>query len=119
MSETYDGFAQMAKDLERAARAVDEPTRKEALKAGADIIVEGARHIIAPHRREGILEENIVSQYKDEEQLIGWSADGFYGRFLENGTSKMDAIPHVKTSYAEHKEKVAAAMINTIKKKMN
>ena len=108
--ESFDGFIDLAKELDEITKDCSDEKRKNALEKGSDIIVKDAR-ARAPIdtgllSREGIAAE-VVS---GEEADIGWTGDAFYGRFLEMGTSKMSARPHLRPAYEAKKNQVIEVM---------
>ena len=112
--DILDGFLELSEELNRMAKACSEKSRKNALEKGSDIIVKAAR-ARAPIdtgllSREGIAAEVISGEIAD----IGWTADAFYGRFLEMGTSKMAARPHLRPAYEAKKNQVVQVMIETL-----
>ena len=108
--ESFDGFIDLAKELSDIAKDCSDENRKRALEKGSDIIVKDAR-VRAPINtgllhREGIAAEVISGDEAD----IGWTNDAFYGRFLETGTSKMAARPHLRPAYEAKKNQVIEVM---------
>ena len=111
------GFDELRAELEEIVKSVDEPHRKAALKAGAELIRERAS-AIAPKRggtlkTSGIVAGNLTDGYIE----IGWTEEAFYGRFLEMGTSKMAPRPHLRPAYEQRKTQVIDAMLEKMKLK--
>lgn len=117
MEDLTKGFAELQNELDRYAKGVSEPYRRQALDAGADIIVERAR-AIAPVDTGKLKREGIVKGDNDGSSIqVGWTKEEFYGRFLENGTSKMAPRPHIRPAYEQTKTRVADKMLSEMKLK--
>lgn len=119
MASAIDGFSDLAVELKNISdRVVSKETKKKALEAGANPIVERARRIIAQHSRTGRLESGIIAKYdaSDDTMGIGWTEDAFYGRILDNGFNhtggKRVQIEHLKSTYEAEKEKVLNNMLS-------
>ncbi|WP_170845169.1 HK97-gp10 family putative phage morphogenesis protein [Chitinasiproducens palmae] len=117
--------------------AVSESALRQASAAGARIVLEEARlrapvgtkryirkgkpHIPGLLKREGIL-----MFYREEDSLTGvrstygitWSKDAFYGRFVEHGTSRMPAQPHLRPAYDARRTAAAEAVAAVIQEKV-
>ena len=114
MTDLTKGFDELQQELTEVAKATSGPERKEALDDGAEIIVDRAQSL-APVRtgllkREGIVSGNNTGDYIN----IGWTEPGFYGRFLEYGTSKMSPRPHLRPAW----EQTQSTVMNTMLVKM-
>ena len=111
------GFDELAKELEEIAKHADESHRRQALDDGAEIIVDRAREIVPVDTgllsRSGIVKGNNTGDAIE----VGWTKDGFYGRFLENGTTKMAPRPHISPAYEQTKTQVNEKMLATMKLK--
>lgn len=78
----------------------------------------------SPHA-PGTLKNSIIIAYDKEVSLEGkiasyivtWSKVGFYGRFIEFGTSKMAASPFLRPSYEAKKQDASDAVADVIQTK--
>lgn len=111
------GFEELCAELEEIAKGADEPHRKAALEAGGKIIKDRAREIVQygdePYHlaTKGI----VIGQFTGNKIDIGWTEKGFYGRFLENGTERMDhPFPHINKAYEQVKTQVREAMLREL-----
>ena len=111
------GFSELAEELSRIARSTDEPHRRKALDDGGAIIEKRARQLVPVDT--GLLQrEGVVRGDNNGDKIdIGWTKEGFYGRFLENGTPKMDPRPHISPAYEQTKNQVANTMLQKMKLK--
>ena len=117
MADLTKGFDELAQELSQIAKAATGPAKREALEDGAKIIVDRAR-ALAPVdtgllKREGIVKGDNTGDKID----IGWTKDGFYGRFLEHGTSKMAPRPHISPAWEQTKTQVINTMLTKLKLK--
>lgn len=102
-------------------RALGNSTEAErkALEAGAEH-VKGELEKAAPVR-SGTLKANILkTPIKDGRIDIGTRpvGDGFYGFFLEYGTSKMSARPWARPAWERNKQKVKDIMADELRRGM-
>ena len=115
MDDPTKGFDELREELADIAKNIDPQKRREALEDGADIIIDRAVSL-APERtgllkREGIAKGNLTNDFID----VGWTKDGFYGRFLEYGTRKMAPRPHVRPAWEQTKTRVIDTMLRKMK----
>lgn len=109
-AEMLDGFAEMQAELAEIVQDCDEKHREKALYEAACIITDEARRK-APIDTGRLSDWGIVSIVRNgNEADIGWTGDAFYGRFLEMGTSKMSARPHLRPAYEAKKNQVIEVM---------
>lgn len=116
-----DGFFDLARELEAAAAtAANSEAQRKSLSAGAEIIATEAQRIInqKTRRRSGQLSVGVAYELVVDAAYIGWAPDAFYGRFMETGTKKMSARPHIRPAYESKKEQAARAMIDVLRKGM-
>ena len=123
-----DGFAELEAELSDAILKIgDQAVHKRSLNAGADIILERSKQILAPHRRTGQLLESLNKAVVRRQNLtdieIGWGGDfgstqahGFYGLFLDNGfrnvkSGRFTQLQHLKSVHEAEKENVLNAML--------
>jgi HK97 gp10 family phage protein len=66
------------------------------------------------------LETGVATERDDTEgaAYVGWSREAFYGRFMETGTKKMPARPHIRPGFEQKKEQVARAMLDVLRGEM-
>ena len=117
MADLTKGFDELAQELSQIAKAATGSAKKEALEDGAEIVVDRAR-TRAPVdtgllKREGIVKGDNTGDKID----IGWTKAGFYGRFLEHGTSKMAPRPHISPAWEQTKTQVINTMLTKLKLK--
>lgn len=109
-TEMLDGFAELQSELAEIVQGCDEKHREKALYAASCIITDEARRR-APVDTGYLSDRGIVSVVLNgNEADIGWTSDAFYGRFLEMGTSKMVARPHLRPAYEAKKNQVVEVM---------
>lgn len=114
MTEILAGMLELSLELEELAQAAGPERRRQALQTGAEIIVADARNR-APVDTGLLQREGIAFSIEDETANIGWTKSGYYGQFLENGTSKMQARPHLRPAYEAKKNAVQQAMLQELK----
>lgn len=113
------GFDELIAELQEYAKGADEAHRREALTAGGEILMNRAREIVPmgdePYHlaAEGI----VFGQLTGEKIDVGWTKKGFYGRFLEMGTSKMAPRPHIIPAYEQKKNEIYNEMLTIMKLK--
>ena len=118
MGIRLDGMTELKAQLERlGARAVG--VQEEALKAGAEIVRDEAKDRLRTHRKTGTLEDSvIISDVEDGKIEIGPNKDGFYGYFVEFGTSKMSAIPFLQPAFEQNVNRITQSMANVIRREL-
>lgn len=125
MNDPTKGFDELSQELTDIAKNVSEPVRKEALDKGGEIIQKRARALVPVLQDEhygrirGYLKNSgiVTGENNGASIEIGWTKDGFYGRFLEYGTSKMAPRSHLRPAYEQTKNEVMNTMLQTMKLK--
>lgn len=96
------------------------PAVQQAIMEGAKIVAEEAKSRV--RKKTGALAESITVGKPKEAQLgevsaiIGPGREGFYGMFLELGTSKMPAYPFLVPALKASKRQVEEAVAREIRK---
>lgn len=117
MGDLTKGFAELREDLQQVSRSTDEATRRKALEEGAESVVDRAKQL-APKRTGLLSRSGIVAGKNTGESIdIGWTADAFYGRFQEYGTSKMAPRPHLRPAWEQRQSVVLDGMARRMKLK--
>lgn len=117
MADLTKGFSELAQELSEIAKTATGPEKKKALEKGAEIVVDRARSLAPVDtgllKREGIDKGDNTGDSIE----IGWTNDGFYGRFLEHGTSKMSPRPHLSPAWEQTQTQVDETMLTMLKLK--
>lgn len=96
-----EGWEELERKLQSLGdRMQSQDVLEEALMAGAEVVREAIA--AAAPRRTGILSSDIHVSRKGRIKYsvrIGPGLQGFYGRFLEHGTSKMPAKPFMRPAF--------------------
>lgn len=110
------GEKELLKFLKVLPEQLQRRVTRQALMASAKPIIKRAKANLSKHKRTGTLKKSVkavsagskifggVGSGKEVTVLVGaikangvdFSRDGFYGRFLENGTSKQPARPWMR-----------------------
>ncbi|WP_213778877.1 HK97-gp10 family putative phage morphogenesis protein [Caballeronia sp. dw_276] len=131
--ENLQAMTDVLRGLENVAR---ESVLRQAAVAGARVIFEEVK-LRAPvgdkvYERKGgthtpgKLRDSILIAYDKDVSVTGklasyivtWSKEAFYGRFLEFGTSKMEAKPFLRPGYDAKKQQAADAVDAVIQTKV-
>ncbi len=115
-----DGWEDLEANLSRIAGHINTAeVLEDALMEGGEI-VKGAIVAAAPsrtHRLAGAI--TISKQGREKHSIrIGPSGAGFYGRFLEHGTSKMGARPFVRPGFDGSRGQAESSISNAIWRKV-
>lgn len=97
-----------------------EAVEEKALEAGA-AEMKSILESVAPVKT-GTLKANIIkSSIENGSVKIGTrpTGDGFYGFFLEFGTSKMSARPWVRPAFEQNKESIKSIMAAELRRGLN
>ena len=114
MSGAYNGMEELMRELEATAKQVSPDSCKAALAAGAEVILAEARRQ-APVDTGSLRDKGLAMKVESEQEaLIGWTSDGFYGRFLEDGTSKMAAKPYLRPALEAKREEANQTMLRKL-----
>lgn len=94
------------KDLQKYEKIADEKNVMEILMAGGNALAEDVRKLPKPRRNiVGIshMLDSVRAKEKNKVVQVGWGR--YHGVFVERGTSKMRAQPHLKLTWDQNREK--------------
>lgn len=113
MSEEFfknDGFKDFNELIEKYSQKVDKDKVLNAIQKGADALAKDVRALPKPRssiNKSGYthLLDTVTKKVntKKKEIEVGWGK--YYGPMIERGTKKIDAQPHIKTTYNQNIEK--------------
>ena len=118
---TFEGEQDIIDALKELEASVTAEAMEAALQAGAEILVDGMRDKLSTHRRTGELSRSLGMETTMNTKyncivLVGMTKAGFYGRFLEYGTSniKGDRYAYARPTWDERKDEVNDAIIGVL-----
>lgn len=122
-AQAIDGFLDLSKYLAQVAgKVADKALQAKACEAGAEVVRKESQRIINQKTtpRTHRLETGVATERNDAEgaAYVGWAQDAFYGRFMETGTKKMPARPHIRPGLEQKKEQVVRAMLDVLRGEM-
>ena len=115
MGNMYDGFLELAEELEKTIKKVEKP--EKILEIGAREFTKDLKKLpkpISQIRKSGYthLVNTFSYRQKGKEFEVGWGK--YYGPMVENGTNKMSARAHLKPCFERNKEKYYDKVIKEI-----
>lgn len=117
MANDFTGFDDFSNMLEKYMENTDMDNVLKVLESGAEALVQDVRTLPRPRsQRSGggwtHLLDTVTQKKNGEEVEVGWGK--YYGVFLEKGTRKMSAQPHLATTFERNKEKYYDKMQKTL-----
>ena len=112
---TIEGIPELMQAFEEKRKEIETAVMED-LDDGADIIVASAKskvHSISGNLEKAINKNEVqnhggkISVYVGVEVNEVFSADGYYARFVERGTSKMKAHPFLRPAFNENKAQIS------------
>lgn len=106
MAEDFTGFDDFSKLLEKYIGKTEKENVMQVLEIGAEDLARDVRALPKPRRPGGgrtHMLDSVATKRRCEEIEVGWGK--YYGPFVENGTRKMGAQPHMKPTFNRNKEK--------------
>ena len=102
-----DGFDEFSKMLAEYADKTDPGNVINVLEIGAKAFVNDVRALPRPRSRMMApgythLIDTVTYQKSKNEVITGWGK--YYGPMVENGTVKMDGVPHMRPAFEKNKE---------------
>lgn len=106
MEDDFTGFDDFSKLLEKYIGKTEKENVMQVLEIGAEDLAMDVRALPKPRRQGGgrtHMLDSVSTKRRGEEIEVGWGK--YYGPFVENGTRKMSAQPHMKPTFDRNKEK--------------
>jgi HK97 gp10 family phage protein len=119
VSFQLDGMQELMRRVEQMELRVNTQLKDKTLKEGAELMKE--KIIDYAPERTGKLKDSIaISGVRNDEIEIGpdQQGTGFYGHFLEFGTSKMSPQPFMGPAFENHKDEAQEKMKDVIKREL-
>ena len=116
MAVTLDAMDDFLADLQKYAEAASDAKLTEVLMVGGQALAEDVRKLPRP-RRHGSgythMLDSVTATPKGRVVEVGWGKQ-FYGVFLERGTKKMRAQPHLIPTWERNKLRYYQLMQNKL-----
>ena len=109
-----DGFDELEKEFQAYIQQASPEKTSEIIKAGAEEFVRDLKAMPKPRSKIGGSHTHLLDVFamkKDGDGwLVGWGV--YYGKFVERGTRKMSARPHMVPFWEQNKDKYHQTMQN-------
>lgn len=115
-NDFYSGFDDLSKDIESYLKNVENV--QEILEIGAKEFTGDLLKLPKPKsriRKSGythLVDSFSYRKAEDNEVEVGWGK--YYGRMVEEGTSRMNSQPHLKPTWERNKEKYYKTMLKKL-----
>lgn len=106
MADDFTGFDDFSRLLKKYIGKTEKENVMQVLEIGAEELARDVRALPKPRRPGGgrtHMLDSVTTKRRGEEIEVGWGK--YYGPFVENGTRKMGAQPHMKPTFNRNKEK--------------
>lgn len=116
MAAGPDGLELFAAMLEKYEKAVDEKNIADVLMIAGNALAEDVRRLPKPRRRGAgythMLDSVQAAPSGKDAVLVSWGQ--FYGKFVEHGTKKMGAQPHLIPTWEQNKDRYYKLMTDNL-----
>ena len=107
MAAGPEGLERFAQMLEQYEKAADENNIAEVLMTAGEALAEDVHRLPKPRRRGAgythMLDSVAPAQTGKDAVLVSWGQ--YYGKFVEYGTKKMGAQPHLIPTWEQNKDR--------------
>lgn len=106
MAVSLDPMEDFLKDLQAYEEAASDEKVADILMEGGNALAEDVRKLPRPRRAvAGVTHmlDTVTATPKGSAVQVGWGA--YYGAFVERGTTKMRAQPHLVQTWDQNKER--------------
>lgn len=119
MSSNNNGFQEMLDYTTRLAQVNFDKVSIESLENAASFFVEKLLpNIPKSLMNKKHMKDHVKIEIGDDRVTVYFEDTSFYWRFIENGTSKMQAEHFVEGTWQQHKETIQDIMSNELLKEM-
>ena len=116
MAAGPEGLERFAQMLEQYEKAADENNIAEVLMTAGEALAEDVHRLPKPRRRGAgythMLDSVAPAQAGKDAVLVSWGQ--FYGKFVEYGTKKMGAQPHLIPTWDQNKDRYYKLMTDNL-----
>ena len=116
MAAGPDGLELFAAMLEKYEKAVDEKNIADVLMIAGNALAEDVHRLPKPRRRGAgythMLDSVAPAQAGKDAVLVSWGRS--YGKFVEYGTKKMGAQPHLIPTWDKNKDRYYKLMTDNL-----
>lgn len=116
MAAGPEGLELFAKMLEQYEKAADENHIADVLMQAGNALAEDVRRLPKPRRRGAgythMLDSVQASPSGKDAVLVSWGQ--YYGKFVEYGTKKMGAQPHLIPTWDQNKDRYYKLMTDNL-----
>lgn len=115
-NQLYDGFSDLFNELEEAIKKTE--NTQDVLLVGAKELVKDLLKLTKPYskiKKAGythLVDTFAYRKYGNKEVEVGWGK--YYGRMVEDGTSKTYSQPHLKPTFERNKNKYYSLMLKKL-----
>lgn len=110
------GMLEFIEDMEKYSRNASDDKIAEVLMAGADELAEDVRKLPKPRTAMGgghtHMLDSVGTKKNGAAVQVGWGQ--FYGAFVERGTRKQRAQPHISKTWDQNKDRYYKTMSNKL-----
>lgn len=117
----FDGLLNLVEQLEGYLDKMDSAGITDILEAGAEALTSDIHKVPRPRSNISGGHTHMLDSISYSKDLakstveVGWGV--YYGHFIENGTSKMGAQPHLKPTFEKNKKRYYQMMIDKFHEK--
>lgn len=116
MNDDFKGFDELTELLEEYAAEADEERVMKTLEYGAEELVKILKKLPKPYSQIHTpgythLVNTFIYQQNNKQVDVGWGK--YYGKMVENGTTKMRAYPHLNPAWEKNKELIYNKMLSS------
>lgn len=115
------GMDDFFKDLDEWAKIADDAHVEDVLIVGGEALAEDVRKLPSPRSKRGggythMLDSMTAKKSDKQRQVVevGWGGKKYYGLFVERGTTKMRAQPHLHPTWNNNKERYYKLMADKL-----
>lgn len=114
-----NGFEEMAAYTSRLTKVNPEKVSKESILEAANFFLEKLIPVIPKSlRNKKHMRDHVKIEVEDDKVIIYFDETSYYWRFAENGTSKIQAVHFVESTWQQNKEMIENIMTQKLLKEM-
>lgn len=116
--DEFKGFEELENMLSDIAKEISQDNLLDVLEDGVKEFAEIMHKLPKPRsqiNKPGYTHmlDTILTERTSKDVVVGWGK--YYGRFVEDGTHRMSAQPHMKPAWEQNKETIYQHMLKKLK----